>query len=97
MRMIVKRSGKSQIEVRIALRVPVATLSLIDQAAALKGQSRSEFILESIRPHAIDAIMDQRVFKLNKEQSGALIDVVMKPPRANQTLKALMRKTPIWK
>ena len=83
-------------EVRTALRVPAATLSLIDQAAAAQGVSRSEFILESVRPRAIDAALDQRVFKLNEKQTEEFLDILMNPPRANEALKALMRRRPIW-
>lgn len=89
-------TGETQAEVRIALRLSIETLSLIDQAAAAQGKSRSEFILESVRPRAIESILDQRVFKLNEEQTAQLLDVLTNPPKASEALKALMRKRPIW-
>lgn len=91
-----KPMGKTQAEVRIALRLPTDTLSLIDQAAAAQGKSRSEFILDSVRPRAIDAILDQRVFKLDEMQTAQFLDLMTNPPKANEALKALMCKRPIW-
>ncbi|WP_344696425.1 DUF1778 domain-containing protein [Sphingomonas rosea] len=91
-----KHTGKTPSEVRIALRLPTDTLALIDQAAAALGKSRSEFILDSVRPRSIDAVLDQRVFELDEVQTAHFLDVMTTPPKANQALKALMHKRPIW-
>jgi uncharacterized protein (DUF1778 family) len=88
--------GEPQAEIRISLRLPTQTLSLIDQAAVANGKSRSEFILESVRLRAIDTLLDQRVFKLDEEQTAQLVDVMTDPPKANEALKALMRERPTW-
>ncbi len=42
----------------INLRVPRVTRELIDTAAEVVGKSRTEFMLESARQHAIDVLLD---------------------------------------
>ena len=46
---------------------------LIDRAADVFGKTRTEFILESARTHAIDVLLDQRLFKLDDEQYAAFL------------------------
>ncbi len=43
----------------IHIRAPRQTKELIESAASVVGKSRSEFILDSARKHAIDILLDQ--------------------------------------
>ncbi|HEX8665468.1 MAG TPA: DUF1778 domain-containing protein [Beijerinckiaceae bacterium] len=81
---------------RVNLRVPVQTRELIDSAAATLGKSRTEFMLESARRHAIDVLLDQRLFVLDEAQHEAFMRVLDNPPPPNEKLKKLMRSTPPW-
>jgi len=78
------------------MRIPVRTRDLIDSAAAVEGKTRTEFVLESARLHAIDVLLDQRIFSLNVEQSAAFAEVLDHPPRPNDALKALMKRRAPW-
>jgi uncharacterized protein (DUF1778 family) len=80
----------------INLRVPEKTRELIDTAAAVVGKSRTEFMLESARKHAIDVLLDQRLFVLDPEHYDAFIHALDAPPRAGPELRALMKKRPLW-
>jgi uncharacterized protein (DUF1778 family) len=80
----------------INLRVPERTRQLIDTAAAVVGKSRTEFMLDSARQHAIDVVLDQRLFVLDAEQYDAFVRVLDNPPPAGAQLKALMKKRPLW-
>ena len=80
----------------IAMRVPVRTRDLIDSAAAVVGKTRMEFVLESARLHAIDVLLDQRVFALDAEQGAAFADVLDNPPKPNDALKLLMKRPARW-
>ena len=80
----------------INLRVPEKTRHLIDSAAAAVGKSRTDFMLDSARQHAIDVLLDQRLFVLDPEQYDAFVRVLDNPPPAGAKLKALMRKKSLW-
>ena len=80
----------------ITMRVPARTRDLIDSAAAVEGKTRTEFVLESARLHAIDVLLDQRVFALDAEQGAAFADVLDNPPKPNGALKALMKRPAPW-
>lgn len=80
----------------ITMRIPARTRELIDTAAAAQGKSRTEFMVESARLHAIDVLLEQRVFTLDAEQSATLTDILANPPKANDALRDLMRATTPW-
>lgn len=80
----------------INVRVPRLLKSLIDQAADAVGKSRSEFILESARTHAIDVLLDQRFFALDPDRYEAFMQKLDAPPASNDKLKALMASNAPW-
>lgn len=80
----------------ITMRIPARTRELIDTAAATQGKSRTEFMVESARLHAIDVLLDQRVFMLDSEQSATLADILADPPKANDALRDLLRAKAPW-
>lgn len=80
----------------INVRVPRLLKSLIDQAADAVGKSRSEFILESARTHAIDVLLDQRFFALDADRYEAFMRMLDAPPAPNRKLKALMAGKAPW-
>jgi uncharacterized protein (DUF1778 family) len=80
----------------INLRMPVSIRDLIDTAAELEGKSRTAFIIESSRKHAIDVLLDQRLFTLNEEQYDAFARALDKKPAANAKLKRLMSSAAPW-
>ena len=51
----------------IHIRAPKKTRELIETAASIVGKTLSEFTLESARQHAIDVLLDQRLFVLELE------------------------------
>lgn len=80
----------------ITMRVPTRTRELIDSAAAVQGKSRTEFMVESARLHAVDVLLDQRVFTLDADQSEALADALANPPKPTEALRALMAVKAPW-
>jgi len=80
----------------INLRVPEATRELIDSAAAALGKSRTEFMLESSRQHAIDVLLDQRLFALGDEEYEALERILHNPPPPSPKLKELLGRKAPW-
>lgn len=80
----------------IHIRASQQTKLLIDTAASVVGKSLSEFMLDSARKHAIDVLLDQRLFILDTDKYDAFVSALDNPPPAGKALKALMRRRPLW-
>jgi uncharacterized protein (DUF1778 family) len=80
----------------INVRLTVKMRDLIDSAANLIGKTRSEFILESARQHAIDVLLDQRLFSLGEKEYEAFISALDKPPEPPERLRALFKEKAPW-
>lgn len=80
----------------INLRIEFQTRRLIDDAAAVLGKTRTEFMIESARALAIDTLLDQRLFQLDSGQHSAFMAALDSPPAPGEKLKALMRRVPAW-
>lgn len=88
--------ARSRRDTKINIRVETETRDLIDKAAAVLGKSRSDFMVESARQHAIDVLLDQRLFVLDSAQYDEFVQVLDNPPAPNAKLKALMKRRPAW-
>jgi len=80
----------------INLRIETHTRQLIDDAAAVLGKTRTEFMIESARQQAIDVLLDQRLFRLTSENFDAFLNMLESPPEPDPKLKALLRRKPAW-
>jgi len=81
----------------INLRIEAHTRQLIDDAAAVLGKTRTEFMVESARRQAIDVLLDQRLFVLGTERYDAFMYALDNPPAPGPRLRALLRRIPAWK
>jgi uncharacterized protein (DUF1778 family) len=80
----------------INVRLTKMLRDLIDRAADVLGKTRTEFILESARTHAIDVLLDRRLFTLNEDQYEAFIRSLEAPPAPNEKLKRLLASKSPW-
>jgi uncharacterized protein (DUF1778 family) len=80
----------------INLRIETQTRRLIDEAAAILGKTRTEFMVESARRHAIDVLLDQRLFVLDADRYDAFMHALDNPPTPGPKLRALLRRVPAW-
>ena len=78
------------------IRVDAETHSLIDRAASVVGQNRSDFMLTSARERATEILLNQRLFVLNQSDWAAFVNGLDNPPPPNAKLKALLARVPIW-
>ncbi|ANW05885.1 hypothetical protein LMTR13_26775 [Bradyrhizobium icense] len=90
------KTRRARSETNIHIRATVQVKHLIDTAAVAVGKSLSEFMLDSARQHAIDVLLDQRLFVLEPEKHDAFIAALDNPPPAGAKLKALMKRKPLW-
>ena len=81
---------------RINLRIEAQTRQLIDDAAAALGKTRTEFMVESARAHALDVLLDQRLFALDAARHDAFVGALDGAPAPGPRLRALLRRTPAW-
>lgn len=81
----------------INLRIETQTRRLIDDAAAILGKTRTEFMVESARRQAIDVLLDQRLFVLDADRYDAFVRVLDNPPAPGPKLRSLLRRVPAWR
>jgi uncharacterized protein (DUF1778 family) len=91
------RSGSRQVEsMLIRVRAPLELRELIDRAAALVGQSRTEFILTAPAV-ALKACSSTRpLFVLDEARHATFTSILDQPLRPTPVLRRLMRTKAPW-
>ena len=92
-----ERSSATNTKGSINLRIETQTRQLIDDAAAILGKTRTEFMIESARRQAIDVLLDQRLFVLDADRYDAFVDALDDPPASGPKLRSLLRRVPAWR
>jgi uncharacterized protein (DUF1778 family) len=93
---VADRSLRANAKGSINLRIETQTRQLIDDAAAVLGRTRTEFMVESARKVAIDVLLDQRLFVLDPERYDAFVHALDNPPAPGPKLRSLLRRSPAW-
>lgn len=93
---VVERPLASETKGSINLRIEAHTRQLIDDAAAVLGKTRTEFMIDSARALAIDVLLDQRLFEMDSSRYEAFLHVLDNPPPPGPRLRALLRRVPAW-
>ena len=93
---VAERASTANAKGSINLRIEANTRQLIDDAAAILGKTRTEFMVESARRQAIDVLLDQRLFVLNSDRYDAFMQALGNPPAPGPKLRALLRRVPAW-
>ncbi len=81
----------------INLRIEARTRQIIDDAAAVLGKTRTEFMIDSARTEAINVLLDQRMFVLEAEAYSGFAEALDDPPPAGPALTTLMHRSPAWR
>jgi len=93
---VVERSSGVDNKGAINLRIEAHTRQLIDDAAAILGKTRTEFMIDSARRQAIDVLLDQRLFVLDSGRYDAFVHALDNPPAPGPKLRSLLRRVPAW-
>ena len=93
---VAERPSATATKGSINLRIEANTRRLIDEAAAILGKTRTEFMIESARRQAIDVLLDQRLFVLDPERHDAFMHALDNPPAPGPKLRSLLRRVPAW-
>jgi uncharacterized protein (DUF1778 family) len=91
-----RQSDAQRRDVTINLRASAALRDLIDRAAKLLGQNRSEFMLETVRRRAEDILLDQKLVSLNDDQYQNFLNLLDNPPKPNDELSKLFAAKAPW-
>ena len=94
--MVAERVSTVDAKGSINLRIEAKTRLLIDDAAAILGKTRTEFMIESARREAIDVLLDQQLFVLDPERYDAFVHTLDNPPAPGRRLRSLLRRVPAW-
>lgn len=76
---------------RIATRVTAEQKSKIAQAAALRGRSLTDFMVESAQRAAEAVLEESHVIRLSAEHQKRFAEALLKPSKPNEALKAASR------
>lgn len=93
---VAERASKNETKGSINLRIEANIRQLIDDAAAILGKTRTEFMIDSARRQAIDVLIDQRHFALDPERYDAFVHALDNPPAPGPKLRSLLRRIPAW-
>jgi uncharacterized protein (DUF1778 family) len=93
---VAERASPADTKGSINLRIEPRTRQLIDNAAAILGKTRTEFMVESARRQAIDVLLDQRLFTLDAQRYDAFVHALDNPPAPGPKLRSLLRRVPAW-
>ncbi|WP_293899048.1 DUF1778 domain-containing protein [Phenylobacterium sp.] len=97
---VVRRSSSTPRSARkddvIQIRASAETKAILTRAAALRGQKLSEFMLDSARRQAEDALLDQRNFFLKPEAFDTFLALLDAPAEPAPRLADVMRRKAPW-
>ncbi len=77
---------------RLQLRISPDEKTLIEQAAAISGQTISEFVLANVRDAAFNKVVDRRLIELGEDDWTALNRRLEETPRVNEGLRRLLAR-----
>lgn len=80
----------------INLRALPEQRDLIDQAAALLGKNRSDFMLETACERAQSVLLDKVFFSLDEDKFQQFTAMLDAPPTSNSGLERLMAVKAPW-
>ena len=79
-------------EERLETRLPSEAKQQIEYAAQLQGRSVSDFVVAAALDQATKVIEQQKVIRLSMEDSAALADAILNPPKPNAKAIAAARR-----
>ena len=81
----------------LSLRISAKDRQLIDKAADTLNKTRTEFMLDSARAAATDALLDRRLFVLDEADFKSFAKALARAPAASDVAKKLGKRPTPWK
>ena len=80
----------------IQIRASAEVKSILNRAAALRGQKLSEYVLESSRRRAEEDLLDQRAFYLSPTDHEKFLALLDAPPKVTKEVRARFDRKRMW-
>jgi uncharacterized protein (DUF1778 family) len=77
---------------RLEARVSPEQKALFEHAAALQGQSLTDFLVQSAQSAAEVVIREHEIIHLTARDSAVLAEALLNPPEPNDTLRAAAQR-----
>jgi uncharacterized protein (DUF1778 family) len=77
---------------RLEARVPKQQKMLFERAAELKGQTLTDFLIDSLYAAAVKTVQEQSFIRLTIEEQKKFVAALMNPPAPNAALKQAARR-----
>ena len=81
---------------QVNFRMKDERLALIDRAAAIRGVTRTEFVLRSSEAAAIETLNERPVIALDDESYDAFVAALDAPVKPSARLKQQWARQPLW-
>lgn len=78
------------------LRIPLVERTLIDRAAAIRGRTRTEFVLQAARQEAESVLLDRAMFSVTPEAYAEFLARLDAPAQPNERLVRTMTMPSPW-
>jgi len=82
---------------QVNIRASSQRLAVIDRAAAIRGVSRTEFLLRSSEAAAIEILNERPVIVLDDEAWDDFVAALDAPVELDPAVKARYARTPQWR
>jgi uncharacterized protein (DUF1778 family) len=93
----VPSSAKAKPRETLNIRITTEVRSLIDRAAKVRGQNRTDFILDAARRAAEDTLVDRALIAVSAKAYADFLARLDEPARPNEQLRRTMRAPLPWK
>lgn len=80
----------------LSIRMDMETRELVDRAANVTGQNRTDFMVSALRERATEVLLNQTLFTLSGAHWTAFCECLDNPPLPNAKLRALLAREPAW-
>lgn len=77
---------------RLEARITPEQKAVIERAAALQGQSLTDFLVQSAQAAAEEVIRTRQIMVLTERDTAALVEALLNPPPLNEKLRRALRR-----
>jgi len=77
---------------RLEARVPKQQKALFERAAELRGQTLTDFLIDSLQDAAVKTIEEHTLIRLTLEEQERFVAALMNPPAPNAALTKAARR-----
>jgi uncharacterized protein (DUF1778 family) len=92
----VSSKGRAKADAVMQTRISTMHRDLISDAAALRGVSRSKFVVDTLVEKSEKILLETLLFQLNQVDSAALAAIFDNPPEPTEALRELMFSKAPW-